>query len=251
MPAIKIEVPKKDNVHYGAACFHRSNRIAIATFESVIVLDPAKPAERVEFECPLVSELWVHSKLIVSPDDAWIAARAGQSHVAYWEVATKKGTAVSLVPEKTQADDTWRSGGVFFSPKGSLLSWRGESKDEVPEKTREMDVPAERRGVVRIDLRDKKVIPLNMGQSACTMTCVIDPTGTWLATGGLGHRDNATKKEMWTGELRVYHLPTGKLAFREQLEGLPLGWLAFTPSGKRIVSAAGDGVVRWWDVQEK
>ena len=172
------------------------------------------------------------------------------SAVAYWELATKKGTAVSLVPEKTLADDIWRSGGVFFSPKSSLLAWRGESKDEVPEKTLETDVPAERRGVVRIDLRDKKVIPLNMGQSACTMTCVIDPTGTWLATGGLGHRDNATKKDMWTGELRVYHLPTGKLAFREQVDGYALKWLAFTPSGKRIVTSAGDGVVRWWDVQE-
>ncbi len=28
-------------------------------------------------------------------------------------------------------------------------------------------------------------------------------------------------------------------------------WVAFTPSGKRIVASTADGVVRWWDVEKK
>ncbi len=53
------------------------------------------------------------------------------------------------------------------------------------------------------------------------------------------------------GELRVYHLATGTLVYRDQMEYGPVDWVAFTPSGKRIVASTADGNVRWWDVEKK
>ncbi len=252
--AIKIEDPRTERVRYGAVCFRRGNRVAIAAQDRVIVLDPAKPNERTEFGTPddKAYYTYTHENLTISPDDAWIACAVGTGHVAFWEVATKKTIALSLVPEKTEADDNWMSSGVTFGRKGSILAWRWKPVGgEVPNKTLEKDAPPGRRGVVRVDLDNKKVIPLNMGQSIYTLACAIDPTGDWLATAGSSRRDKPRADGNYIlGEVRIYHLPTGALVFREPVEGLPLNWVGFTPSGKRLVSATYDGVVRWWDVQK-
>jgi hypothetical protein len=138
---------------------------------------------------------------------------------------------------------------VSFGPRGDLFACRSRRDDEVPEKASEKDVPPEQRGVVRIDVRTGQVEPLASGHTICTLSCAVDPTGTWLATVGSSRPDRPRPDgEIVVGELWVYHLPTRKLACREQLEGLPPMWVAFTPSGKRLVCANGKGVVKWWDV---
>ena len=106
--------------------------------------------------------------------------------------------------------------------------------------------------MVGVDIAKGKVIPLGIGQTIYTLHCAIDPSGTWLATVGNSRPEKPRPDgKTGVGELRVYRLATKELVSREQVEGLPLKWVAFTPSGKRIVTATYDGVVRWWDVKEK
>jgi hypothetical protein len=249
---VKIEGPVA--VHpkfYGVACFHKSDRVAVAAGERVIVLDPARPGDRTEFTFPPGVRGSVSHPVVVSPDDDWVACTSGGRELATWEIATRKGAVVSLIPEKAEEPERWYSGGVAFGPRGELIAWR-HGPDEVPEGKAEKDVPAELRGVVRIDLPGGKVVPLGIGHTVHTASCAIDPTGTWLATAGSSWRDKPRADGAnVVGELRVYHLPTKELAFREQVEGPPLVWVAVTPGGKRVVTTTAYGVVRWWDVQGK
>jgi WD40 repeat protein len=247
--AIEIDKPGEEVIHYGVAWFHKSDRIAIAAGKRVIVVNPVKPDDRTEFACPPEGGRWLEEHPVVSPDDAWLACAADLHQVVYWKMATRKATALSLVPKKAKPEDSWHSGGVAFGPAGTLIAWRSESgAGEVPEKEAEKDVPADRRGVVQIDLSKGRLVPLGMGQSIYTLSCAIDPTGTWLATGGTGWLDRPQPDAKTGSELRVYHLSSGKLAFRAQKDSLPLKWVSFTPSGKRVVCATYDGVVRWWDM---
>jgi WD40 repeat protein len=246
--AVEIEQPGEDRIRNraGVAWFHKSDRVVIAVDKKLVILDPAKPDDREELALPPGVRGSV-KKPVVSPNDAWIVCTAGQCELVIWDVATKKATKISILPEKVDDPEQWFSRGVAFGPRGPSYAWRGGSASEVPEKVAEADVPAARRGLVGIDLPRGTVIPLGMGTTISTMSCAIDPTGAWLAVAGSARPDKPGLGVV--GELRVYHLPSKEVTFREQLEGLPLMWVAFTPSGKRLVTATYDGVVRWWDVQ--
>jgi WD40 repeat protein len=249
--AVEIEKPGDRVTHYGAAWFHESDRVAVAADTRVVVFDPARPGDRAEFACPPGSARWVE-KPAVGPGDAWLACPADRATVVFWEVATRKATAVSLLPKGADPDGSgWSVDAVRFGPKGELFACRSSgSEDEVPENTAEKDVPADRRGVVRIDLPAGRVVPLGMGQTVYTLSCAADPTGTWLVTGGTSRLDRPGPDAKTGGELRVYRMPYGELVHREQpKDSLPLKWVSFTPGGKRVVAATHDGVVRWWDAQ--
>ncbi|HEY7329377.1 MAG TPA: hypothetical protein VH592_17175 [Gemmataceae bacterium] len=225
-------------------CFHKSDRVVVDEVEQLFVLDPAKPKERMELACPAGVEFLSHP-LAVSPDDAWIACTGSErDQVVCFELATKKATVVAVTPK--DAGEKWFVYGLAFSPSGKLYVCRGGNAEQVPKGKAEKDVPAERRGTVRIDLPDGKVVPLNMGHTFGTSGCAVDGTETWLATVG-GSRPDKQPDGVFVGELRVYNLASGKLAYREQFEGGP-GWVWFTPSGKRLVCATSNGMVRWWDV---
>ncbi len=248
--AIGIGNPNDDNLSFRCSirCFYKSNRVVVEAAKQLIVFDLAKVKDRVELACPPAAQ-WLSDPIAISPDDAWIACTADRGQVVFWKVATQKATTVSLTPKKVDDPDKWSAGGVTFSPSGKLFAWRSESADEVPKGKSEKDVPADRRGVVQIDLHSGKVIPLGMGQSIYTLGCTIDPTDTWLATVGSSRPDKPRRDGATTvGELRVYNLSSKELAYRQQVEGLPLKWVSFTPNGKRIVCATLDGIVRWWDV---
>jgi len=246
---VEIDRPGGVSTHYGVAWFHKSDRVAVAAGKRVIVLDPGKPGEREELAIPAGSSRWVE-KPTVSPDDSLLACTADRADVVVWEMATRKGIVFSLVPDKVDDPKQWLSGGVEFGPKGMLIAWRHGSDSEVPERQTEAETPAERRGVVSIDRHSGRVTPLGLGTSVYTLSCATDPTAKWLATAGSARPDEPRSAGNTTlGELRVYNLVTKELAFREQVAGHPLCWVAFTPSGKRIVSASYDGVVRWWDVR--
>ena len=248
---IEIEKPEDSAVRYRVASFHKDDRIAIAANNRVIVLDPAKPDARTEHSSPDDCK-WLGS-VVVSPDDTRIAGIGFDGLVAVWKVGTDKATSFSIIPNNPEEEESWSAHGLCFGPKGTLLVTRiGGQFDEVPKGRKEKDVPADRRGVVRIDLENQKVIPSKMGHTSNTCTCAIDPSGTWLATGGFSHPDKPLRNgHLVAGELRVYHLATGTLVYRDQMEYGPVDWVAFTPSGKRIVAATADGNVRWWDVEKK
>ena len=247
---IKIEEPGEGCHQYGVACFHKSGRVAVAARQKMIVIDPAKSDDRSEYDIPNNSA-WLGEELAVSSDDTWIAAPALKGHATFWSVASKKASSISLIPEKAEVEDQWRSSGVVFGTRGTLFAWRVNSSSEVPEKMAEADVSAERRGVVQIDTSGKRVVPRKIGHGNSTLSCAIDPTGEWMATGGSSRKDRPLTADTSTSELRIYHLPTGTLVHREQLEGLPLNKVAFSPSGKRLIATTYDGNVRWWDVEAK
>lgn len=228
-----------------AKCFHKSGRIVVDATEQLVVLDPAKPQERMELACP-PGVRWLSYPLAISPDDAWIACLGDRSQVVCFEVATKKATVVAVTPKDAVA--RWSICGLTFSPSGKLFVCRhGSNEDEVRKGKEEKDVPAERRGIVRIDLPEGKLVPLNMGHT-CGVTDygAIDGQEKWLATVGSSRPDKQVDEER-VGELRVYNLASGKLAYREQLKEGP-EWAWFTPSGKRLVCVTTNGIVRWWDV---
>jgi WD40 repeat protein len=245
---IKIDDPGDEIRRYAAAWFRKGDRIAVAADTRVLVFDPAKPDDRTELVAPGDSVRWV-DRPVVSPDDTLVACEGDSSQVVVWDVANRKATTFSVIPEKAHEPEDWRTHGITFGPKGLLIGWRTGSSAEVPAKKAEEDVPAGRRGVVQVDYRTRQVVPLGMGQGIYTLSCAIDPTQTWLATAGSSRPDKPRSDgEASVSELRVYHLPSRKLGYRRQLEGLPLMWVSFTPSGRRIVCASCDGVVRWWDL---
>jgi WD40 repeat protein len=233
-----------ETTEQAVAWFHKSDTLAIAADEYVILLDSPRPNKVAGvLRVPRPTEGWAQGPIAVSPDDEWVACPLGKANVAFWKVKTARATDVSLIPKGARKPDAWSAHGVVFGPTGQLFAWRSESAAEVPEKVAEKDVPADRRGVVRIELTDGgKFVPLAIGQSVYTLYCAIDPTGKWLATAGTGQPDN---------EVRVYHLPTGALVCREPLKGEhPPKWVAFTPSGKRLVCATLYGLVRWWQLSK-
>ena len=248
----EVEIDKPDPpVRYAVGWFHKSDRIAVAAEKQVALFDPAQPNERIEFTIPPMTARWT-KKLVVSPDDAWMACTADYDQVVFWDVKTRKGTTVSLIPDKVDDPDRWISDGVAFGPKGTLIAWRTRGSDEVPEKTNEADVSADLRGVVQIELPTGKLVPLGMGHTVYTFHCAFDPTGTWLATVGRSRPDEPRPDGIdVVGELRVYHLPSKELAYREQLGDCVPTWVTFAPSGKRVVCGTYDGVVRWWDARGK
>ncbi len=226
-------------------CFHNSYRVVSDGLLHLVVLDPAKPGERTKLRPPHAGG-WTSSAttLAVSPDDASVVCTAEQDQVVCFDVATGKATAVRITPK--DAGEKWFMHGFAFSPSGKLFVCRGFG-DEVPEGKTEKDVPADRRGIVRIDLPEGKVVPLRMGHTCGTLACAVDGKETWLATVGHSWPDKPANGKS-AGELRVYHLSSGKLVYREQWKGMPPLWVWFTPSGKRLVCVATDGTVRWWDV---
>lgn len=250
---IDIETEKSNNnsVRYHVAGFHKSNRIAVSAGNRVIVLDPAKPDDRVEHSA--IDSSVLSGGLVVSPDDSRIASTTLGGLIAVWKVGTDQPTALSVIPEKLQANDHWFARTLVFGPKETLVASRtGDNLSEIPEASLEKDVSAARRGVVQFDLGNQKMLPLKIGHTDRTLACALDPTGTWLATGGASRSDKPLGNgDLIVGELRVYHLPTATIDYKVQMGDGSLCWIAFTPSGKRIVSATTDGVVRWWDVEGK
>jgi WD40 repeat protein len=249
---VEIEKPDPNEGfhHYGVACFHKSDRVAVAADERLVILDPARPDERTILALPPEVRWWL-KKPVVSPDDTHIACTAGRCGLVIWEMVTQKATTVSLIPENVDEPEQWFSHGCTFGPMGALYAWRS-GPTEVPEKAAEAEVPAERRSVVGIPLPEGKVIPLGLGTSVYTLHCAIDPTGTWMAVVGTAHADRRRPDgTMTVPELRVYRLKTRELVFRGQMDGLGEVWVAFTPSGKRLVTANHDGRLKWWDVQGK
>jgi WD40 repeat protein len=245
------EIEKPDGLaYYAVGCFNRSNKVAVAAGRRVLIFDPARPDDRAELACPLDLPAGLSNPILIDPADSQLACSTAKTDVVLWQLATATTKVYSALPRSADPEDnTWLIGSVRFGAGGSLFASRWRSEDEVAEKTAEADVSADRRGVIRIDLNSGRVEPLGLGQTISTLSCAVDPSGIWLATAGSSRPDRPRPDgQVVVGELRVYHLPSRALTYREQVDGLPLIWVDFTPGGKRLVSASRDGVIRWWEL---
>jgi len=244
---------------FHARWLHRSARLAVLVDKHIQLLDPKAPTDRTHYRLGNVVDGLLFADLAVAPDDARIACAArfqppGSEErldgVLVWTVGRENPVAVSTVPTKAERPADWRTGGITIGARGDIVAKRGDSQIEVPKGTAEKDVPAGRRGVVRIDPVGKSCVPTGMGTTYHTIRCAFDPTGRWLAVVGSAHADGpAPKDDTFASELRVYEFATARLVHREQVFArMALSWVAFSPSGKRLCAATGNGTLHWWDV---
>jgi WD40 repeat protein len=258
---ITIDNPGPDSQdYYYATWFHKTDRLAVSVPDRLLVFDPARPDDRTEFKLPDGGEASLH-KPAVSVDDSQIASAGlvwpngsncpvDRSGLVCWDVATRKATYLSLIPENAPDKEHWYACDTFFHPTGELFAWR--YCPEIPRKATLDEVPADRRSVVRVDLRERKVTPLGFEPNELAH-CAMDPSGKWLATVGPS-RVVVPRPDSTTvlSELRVYHLPSKMMVFREQFDSArPANWVTFSPSGKRLYVNHGGGTVKWWNVEVK
>jgi hypothetical protein len=165
----------------------------------------------------------------------------------YWEVKTAQATVMSLVPRDVEEPDSWWVNGLVFGPKKQLFAWR-DGKSKVKPGTLAAEALNARRPVVRIGLTDAlkgKYTALPLAENLAVRCCAIDLDGNRLALVGFPRSDEEVN------EVQLYHLPSGKLACREQFkEDRKPVWVAFTPNKKRLVYATWKGDVQWWDILE-
>lgn len=255
---IKIEVPDDEMnfKDYAVACLHGSDRVAVRVEEQISVIDLAKPEARQHYLNPLDKKAFLYGPIAVSRDDLTLACcTVNGPNLIYWDTKNRKTTIQAMSLEGT-VDNIIQStiDSIHFLSNNSLLLCRNHrTQQEVPEGLDESKTDAVRRAIVKVRFPDGQVEPLGLGQTAATRFCAVDPTETWLATVGSSPPDKPTPAVVTqSGELRVYNLATKKLVYREQTnKPLPLTWVAFTPSGKRLVATCVDGTVHWWDVQAK
>lgn len=240
LPEVALD-KSEENVTYSVASFHKSDRVAVVGGRRLVVFDLSRPGKRSETSLP--SEAGWAGRLSIDANDEWLAAEAGRDEVVFWKDGDAKMSLLHLTPPKEKQE--WMTSGVAFGSKGGLFAWRSGTA-EVPESKTEADVPIERRGIVRIETTEKKLVPLKMGTSIHTLCCAIDPSGEWLAVGGSARPDK--KGDFYSvGELRIYHVRSGALAHRQQFDEFVPMWVAFTPSGKGLFAASPQGEVRRWD----
>ncbi len=239
---------------------HKSPRLAVQVGEQIALFDPKLPTKRTEYRLAPGSNAFLFRHFAVSRDDERIACVGrfrrpdGSSRgdvVFVWTVGKAEPVAIPTVPEDADDPNEWRIGRVTFGPDGTLLALRTGPGSEVPNGVAEKDAPADRRAVVRIDPDRKRAIATGMGMHHSALHCAFDPSGTWLALAGHSRPDRPNPKDgTFYSELRVYHFATARLVHREQvLARMALSWVAFSPSGKRLCAATGNGVLHWWDVE--
>lgn len=240
-----------EHTEQAVAWFHKSDTLAVASDDHVVLLNPAKADKPLGvLEVPDPDKNSTDRPITVSPDDAWVACPLvkgpySEARVVFWQVKTAKPMVVSLVPVEAIEMHNWWVNGVVFGPKNQLFAWR-EGKSEVKPGTTEAEALKAKRPVVQIGLTDVpkgKCTPLPLGENnLAVQSCAIDPNGQWLAL--VGFTESNTK-------VHLYHLPSRKLVCREQIkeDATPV-WAAFTPGGKRLVYATHKGDVRWWDLCE-
>jgi WD40 repeat protein len=255
LDAIRIPAePREDDTvriisHFAAAAFPEDDRVAIEVGDRIKVLNLSDPTKPVTLEIPDLEGL-LTEPLVVSPDGSKVACAAVSGEVVVWDVKSKKIIfQESIVRESEDRDQHDQISGICFGKDDTIYACRsGLNTEEVSEGKKENEVQASRRGIVRIDLNRRKVTPLPFGHNEGTFCCAVDPTGTWLATGGLSRVDKPDPNGIQRyGEIRVYHLSSGELAYREQIKDDPQCWIAFTPNGKRLISAQSTGKLTWWD----
>ncbi|MDY3557743.1 hypothetical protein R5W23_003008 [Gemmata sp. JC673] len=249
--SITIEKPADNTTSfYEATWFRKSERIAVLAGERVLVFDPAKPDDRIELACPPAPKRWLSGPVAVSPDDGRVVGSTGGGELIVWDMATRKATVIRDVTPPEERPFEWNFGPLAFGRNGHVFVCRTRSDDEVPEKTAEKDVPADRRGLVQVDVESGRLTALGFGHTIRTHASATDPTGVWVATVGFARPDQPNSgKSTTAGEVRVYHLATKELACQKQVGTNPLIWVSFTPSGKRLVAATAYGEVMWWDVR--
>lgn len=258
---VKLGEPDLENsasFRYSVRWLSKTPRLAVQIDREIHLLDPKTPSERVRHRVGTQPGRAPFSKIAVSPNDTrigqgWTVAVAGvqnwESGVNVWSIGTTEPAGV-IVNTPKEHEKGRLVHGVVFTRTDDVLAWRIGPEAEVTKGMAEKDAPADRRGIVRIDLAGKRVVPTGMGLSRGVSYAAIDPSGEWLALVGHAHPDgpNPENKRV-ISELRVYHVPNARLVYREQIATRDgFYWVGYSPSGRRLCAATVDGVLFWWDV---
>jgi WD40 repeat protein len=222
----------------------RGRQVAVVLKGRVGLFDLDRPGTRIDLNDKL-DENEVVSNPAFSPDGRLLACETGSAGLMVWDLASRKAVySGSLVPEGAQRCQ-WSLDGLYFTPDGKGLvaqrSWVSiRWRDEDPEPK----APAEPTTVFHVELKSKRQTPLTTGLPARSHSPALHPGGDWLVTTGWADDDGP--------ELRVYHVPTRKLAARVRADQKEVGapcWLGFTPDGKKLVGVGSSGEVICWDFE--
>jgi WD40 repeat protein len=172
-----------------------------------------------------------------SPDGKTLASASDQgphngTRLKLWDVATGTEHASFTVPGR-QLINT-----LAFAPDGQTLASCGEALDDSSS------------SVLLWDLRSGRSRGLGPPEPFWYMALAFSPDGHTLAVGcGHGHGgfpgDAAAPR--W-GAVQLFDTATGKRTATHTGHSAVVQWLAFTPDGKRLVSADVEATVKVWDV---
>jgi len=201
--------------------------------------------------------------LAYSPDGKYLAAGAGDNSLKVWDITTGKEEVSQAVNSALQV--------MAFAPDGKSMAMCTGTNS-----------------IIRIwDYRKGKDIHTELGHQAAISEIALSPDAKILATIGEDHLvilwSMTTGKEIqriegpginqpgvqaggtvqfsnngkhfavgWISQpLKLYDTATGKevQSFGDSENPIGVSSIAFTPDGKSIAGACGDGLVRFWDVK--
>src|SRR3989442_4669830 len=153
-----------------------------------------------------------------SPDGRWLATGSYQQGVQVWEVTTGTCRWVGRgLPTRVRRVE-WSPDGTCLASccdDGSVFLWEASH------------------GRLRASLQ---------GHRGMVMSVAWSPDGTWLASGGGGSESQ---------ELFVWDVQSGERLHALSEPGAVVYALAWSPTGVVLLSGGSDGMLRWWDLQQR